>query len=44
MDKNKLIGFIAGVLLAILGSFGVINSETVKGEICGVSAPAAVAK
>lgn len=40
MDKNKLIGAIVGILIGVLGSLGVLNSDAVKGEICGTSAVA----
>jgi len=45
MDKNKIVGLAIAAILVILGAFGVVNSDAVKGEICGTpAAPAAVAK
>lgn len=37
MDRSKIIGMIFAVLLGIAGSFGLVSTDAVKGQICGTA-------
>lgn len=34
MNKEKIIGMGLGIILALLGAFGLINVDSVKQEVC----------
>jgi hypothetical protein len=44
MSKEKLIGAIVGIALAVLGSLGVLQADAVKQSICEQPAAQSVAK